>query len=68
MCGTSQAAPHAAGVAALWFQSLWREERARPTLDDLRISVLGSADRASIVGERDHDVIGRGLIRAPKPA
>lgn len=68
MSGTSQAAPHAAGVAALWFQSLWREERVKPSVDDLRTSVLGSADRSSIAGERDHSVIGRGLIRAPKPA
>jgi subtilisin family serine protease len=63
MSGTSQAAPHVAGVAALWMQKLRQDGGIDLSPDDVRTALLKSASRGDIVG--DKDVIGSGLPTAP---
>jgi subtilisin family serine protease len=63
MSGTSQAAPHVAGVAALWLQKLRRDGRSDISPDDLHFELLRSASRENIAG--DEGAIGYGLPMAP---
>jgi subtilisin family serine protease len=63
MNGTSQAAPHVAGIAALWLQKLRRDGRSDISPDDLHIELLRSVSRENIAG--DEDAIGYGLPMAP---
>lgn len=65
MTGTSQAAPHVAGVAALWHQKLRRDFFRAPSPSMVRESLLGRAEFAAISPRANFIEIGRGLARAP---
>lgn len=64
MSGTSMAAPHAAGAAALWAQKL----RALGPVNSrvLAARLLASAVTAGIAEEADQDRLGAGLVQCPQ--
>lgn len=62
LSGTSMAAPHACGVAALWGEKLLDEAgRVRPS--ELRAVVLG---RSQFIDGANPNHVGRGLVQAPQ--
>ncbi len=65
MSGTSQAAPHVAGVAALWLQKLRRDGGFDISPDKLHIELLKSASPTNIAADEDGNAIGYGLPMAP---
>ncbi|BCK75220.1 putative serine proteinase [Acetobacter aceti NRIC 0242] len=67
MSGTSQAAPHVAGVAALWWQHLSLKKGQPPTPSEVRDELFSNANSTLITGESGSDNIGRGLALAPPP-
>ena len=65
MTGTSQAAPHVAGVAALWHEKIRREFFQAPSPRAVRESLLGRAEFSAISPRANFIEVGRGLARAP---
>ncbi len=64
MSGTSQAAPHVAGVAAPWLQKLRLGGGFDVSPSDLRLALMKSAS-ADNVTDADRTAIGQGLPMAP---
>lgn len=61
--GTSMAAPHVAGVAALWMQKLTKERRNVPR--QLTSLLETNCDRFTLPSGREH-LYGWGLVQAPQ--
>ena len=65
MTGTSQAAPHVAALAALWWQKVRNDRATRPDPDYIRSIMLGAAKPQRISGQHGFEEIGGGLAQAP---
>jgi len=64
MDGTSMAAPHVAGVAALWAQKLKQANQLTAKL--LTASVIGAATRSGLEVTSTLEAVGAGIARAPQ--
>lgn len=64
MNGTSMAAPHVAGVAALWAEKLKRGGRLNSL--ELMARVVGNATSEGIAADFDPFDVGAGMVRAPQ--
>ncbi|MBD1841981.1 S8 family serine peptidase [Cyanobacteria bacterium FACHB-63] len=64
MNGTSMAAPHVAGVAALWAEKLKRSGRLNSL--ELMARVVGNATSEGIAADFDPFDVGAGMVRAPQ--
>ena len=62
--GTSMAAPHVAGVAALWAQALTK--KAQFSIGTLQAKLVGSGKIEGLANGWTESDIGSGLVQAPK--
>lgn len=65
MSGTSQACPHIAGLAALWWQKI-ADSGETPTAEKVREKLFGAITLAKLPAEADESERGRGRALAPK--
>jgi subtilisin family serine protease len=65
MSGTSMAAPHVAGIAALWAEKL-QQSRGRLDTRELAARVRGQADLSMLAPGLGADDVGCGLVQAPR--
>jgi len=61
--GTSMAAPHVAGVLALWAEQL--QNTGQMSIQRLRAKLVGNATQAGLVPGFDPADVGAGLVQAP---
>lgn len=64
LSGTSMAAPHVAGIAALWAQKL-REDTGRVDSETFLARLLASGVTAPLVAGSEAEDIGTGIVQAP---
>lgn len=65
MSGTSQACPHIAGLAAMWWQKLETDGEA-PSPDRVREKMFAASTTAKLPADADEAERGRGRALAPK--
>ena len=65
MSGTSQACPHIAGLAALWWQKI-ADSGETPTAEKVREKLFGAVTLAKLPTDADESERGRGRALAPK--
>ncbi len=65
MSGTSQACPHIAGLAALWWQKI-AVSGETPTAEKVREKLFGAVTLAKLPTDADESERGRGRALAPK--
>ncbi len=63
MSGTSMAAPHVAGIAALWAEKILKSGPL--TLSTLNARLVGSATTDALIPGTDMFDVGAGLATAP---
>lgn len=64
--GTSMAAPHVAGVAALWAQKLRQQTGGKADSSTLMAKVVASGDISPLASGAEEEDVGTGLVQAPK--
>ena len=64
MSGTSQACPHVAGIAALWWQKI-AAAGGNPTPDKVREQMFAAATTAKLPSDAEETDRGRGRVLAP---
>ena len=64
--GTSMATPHAAGVAALWWQSVQQAGFPAATAQNITAKLLANATNTGLVSGASPADVGNGLIESPQ--
>lgn len=64
--GTSMATPHAAGVAALWWQSIQQAGFPAANAQNVTARLVANATKTGLVAGASPADVGNGLIQAPK--
>jgi hypothetical protein len=64
--GTSMATPHAAGVAALWWQSVQQAGFPAATAQNITARLVANATKTGLAAGASPADVGNGLIQAPR--